>query len=690
MEVYDMIQIHAKDLMSLPLGRQGEHLARQVAFDLSDWMQSCGEGVAELIVRRPGDDRPYPVALEQQGSQAVWTLTAADTAVATSFDRCGQCELRWYVGEGLAKSHTWRTVVESAMDAPGETAPPAPEQGWVEQVVAAGAAAKGSAEEARAQADKTEALRGDAVRSIEAATDSCIAQLEAAAEEQTAGIRDRAEAAAQSAAQAGQSRDAAAHSAALARDWAQEAERSASRAYKRYIVRWNKTTAQMTRMGDAADLPTDTADFAHLGSVNERYSNPFDLLYPWSERRLCNIDIPTYLALGPGGALRDCVVAWEGDTVFSYDHPYGVWVYTPEFWGDSWDDGAYRYYEVCDREVGSKHRYPAQIGGRWHGRVVTLELENGQRTCLLPAPGLPGRRESLSTLHGYAGNYGATLDTIWSMDASTLLYLVEYANWDTQLKLGSGVSSLYRQNVGDKVLEAAQGNVVKVQASAGAAWCIPGAILDIGTSVGGNQVGTYEIIAVESEAEVLLLTLDRETVVTPDNTWSIHGKVNTPDPEIGSRSGYLGTNGKSISYYRGEAFFGNQWRYVLGAYHQANTNHLWLAHDVEEADSCDALDTGIHRDTGVVLSPVEGYIKGLAAMRANGLCAAPVCVEVGGGAGNPVGDYHYISVGTNSVLLAGSNAGSGAYCGRCADTWGAGAASQSWAFGAVPFLKHVE
>ena len=142
-----MTIIQAKSENDLTLGRQGENLARQVVFDLSAWEAEYGPGVAELIHQRPGDASPYPVAAVREGSTLVWTLTSADTDFHSDY---GSCELRYYVGDVLVKSRTWLTKVIRAMSTPSETAPPEPEQGWVDQVVAAGAAAKASAEAAKA------------------------------------------------------------------------------------------------------------------------------------------------------------------------------------------------------------------------------------------------------------------------------------------------------------------------------------------------------------------------------------------------------------------------------------------------------------------------------------------------------------------------------------------------------------
>ena len=126
MEVYPV-----KTASILPLGKQGENLVRQIHFDLSRWISNFGPGTVQLLHQRNGDDAPYPVAVEQEGDCAVWTVTNADTAAAGT----GRAELQYYVGDALAKSETWMTKVLPALGPASET-PPEAQQGWVDQVLA--------------------------------------------------------------------------------------------------------------------------------------------------------------------------------------------------------------------------------------------------------------------------------------------------------------------------------------------------------------------------------------------------------------------------------------------------------------------------------------------------------------------------------------------------------------------------
>lgn len=205
-----MTIIQAKSENDLTLGRQGENLARQVVFDLSAWEAEYGPGTVELIHQRPGDTSPYPVAAVREGGTLVWTLTATDTAVASSYGSDGHCELRYYVGEVLVKSRTWMTKVIRAMSTPSETAPPEPEQGWVDQVVAVGAAAQASADAAKADADRATALAAEV--SKKAAQTAKDASDAAKAKEATQTAQRLAEEA-QSAAEAARTAAAAAQSA---------------------------------------------------------------------------------------------------------------------------------------------------------------------------------------------------------------------------------------------------------------------------------------------------------------------------------------------------------------------------------------------------------------------------------------------------------------------------------------------
>ena len=113
----------------LPLGRQGEHGVRQVRFDLSYLIETFGEGTAILVHQRSQDIAPYIVSAVQDGDRLEWTVTDADTA----YKGFGKAEIRWTVGEDLAKTVTYKTSVQRSLTE--QTEIPEPLESWYDQML---------------------------------------------------------------------------------------------------------------------------------------------------------------------------------------------------------------------------------------------------------------------------------------------------------------------------------------------------------------------------------------------------------------------------------------------------------------------------------------------------------------------------------------------------------------------------
>ena len=452
---------------------------------------------------------------------------------------------------------------------------------------------------------------------------------------------------------------------------------------KHYTMRWDKVENVGVRLNDAASITADTSNFGHFGSVNPDYSNPFDNIYPWSGRKLCNIDMDLYRGLTSEDDITDCVTAWEDDVNFDYDDQYGVWVYTPPFFGRSYELGDYRYFDVTDENLLDNIAYPATINGRWHGCDVTLTVDGTSKHCNLPTTGMPMANVSLQDQHNYAQNYDASLVDIYDLDASTLLYLVEYCDMNSQSAIGNGVSDLFQESIRPL---AAVSNSDTIQLTANVK-LIAGAIIDIGTTGGSNNIARTHIVSVSGTTVTLAdaVTCDTSSYV------SIHGLINIADADIGSKTGYIGTNGRSNVYYRGEVLYGNKYQYVLGAYRQTRTNHLWIA-DRGDTDNYNALNTSKHTDTGLKLPEVTSSswqsIKTIGL--ADGLSAPPFMTEAGGTSAKPVGDSQYVPLPTagDTVCLSGGNADDGLHVGVFCVVWNSTASNSNWARSSRPSLKN--
>lgn len=150
------INIDAFPGAALRLGYSGEHYARRIRFDVSDWEEIYGrEGKAVLLVRRFNDDAPYIVPTSREGSYLYWTVQRVDVAVPGA----GECELQYLVGDVVVKDERWITSVEEAMDEPGGD-PTAPEESYLAQVVKTADRAEIAADRAEAAAKRAENASG--------------------------------------------------------------------------------------------------------------------------------------------------------------------------------------------------------------------------------------------------------------------------------------------------------------------------------------------------------------------------------------------------------------------------------------------------------------------------------------------------------------------------------------------------
>lgn len=141
--------MYVKPSSLLWLGRTGENNAREIVFDIHHWQDEYGLGIVELIVKRPGEESMYPVAVEMEGGFVHWVISSADVEYAGTD---GRAELRYYVGDTLVKSKIWVTSISQSLEL-SKIVPPEPQQSWIDQVIQAGADAKAAALDAKTAAE---------------------------------------------------------------------------------------------------------------------------------------------------------------------------------------------------------------------------------------------------------------------------------------------------------------------------------------------------------------------------------------------------------------------------------------------------------------------------------------------------------------------------------------------------------
>ena len=456
---------------------------------------------------------------------------------------------------------------------------------------------------------------------------------------------------------------------------------------------WDRTTNLLTRTRNAKGITTDTTNFCHKGTINANYDNPFDKIYPWAEMVVCNVDLTKYRS--GNYSLKDCITAVYGDPDFTYygDDTNFVGRYRPEFWYNSIEDenGNIEFLVSQIEREGFTHA-PEAIDG------ISFVVDDGSgNNKVTSGANVPLTNIAVSQIHARAKASGFTLQDIFTLDQQIILYLVEYANMNSQAAIGDGCSSCYRENAADVISNVSVVDGVSVfEVGSGMSSVMHvGAQLDFGTSTGAV---TYRglIKSFELNSGVYTVTLDRELAISDGLHVSGHGFGSCEFPllgeSIGNASGYLGTAQKANAYYRGVVLYANRYSYTLGVYRQTGTNRIWICPDGVDPDDYDALNVNVHKDTGVALPDLETaawQTVGGNAQKMEDVKAFLLTGPSSGSSSSPVGDQQYVPLASagNTILLFGCNANNGWYCGLFGGYWLSSAGNSYWLYAGLPILK---
>lgn len=192
---------------------------------------------------------------------------------------------------------------------------------------------------------------------------------------------------------------------------------------------WNKTTGQVTRLGDAVGRNVSTAE----GIKTSDFSN----VYPWGGMRRCNL------------AANGTVTSYQGDPTFAHDGTKGnVMVEIPKFWtkkvptADGYEfwisNGPTAGFTIHpafyrDRGTGKADEVEKRYIGAFLGSKVGSKLFSYSNVIAL-------NRTDIGTFREMAQSHGAGwgIEDFHLISAIQLLYLVEYANFNSQAAIGIG------------------------------------------------------------------------------------------------------------------------------------------------------------------------------------------------------------------------------------------------------------
>nr|DAJ64958.1 MAG TPA: tail collar fiber protein [Caudoviricetes sp.] len=410
----------------------------------------------------------------------------------------------------------------------------------------------------------------------------------------------------------------------------------------------DNTSSAWERIEDSVGL------VAKATKNGEEVQNDFDNRYPWSEIISYNYNVE-----------EKKINAYYGDPTFKFDGSNGeVLTRIPEFyWKREIIDG-YEYIYISDYAIAGFNKSEEFSVGRYDACID----EDGK-------------------LHSYSGYSPSTNKNITQhRDAAKLLsdefcmidyryfmlqllYLVEYANYNSQSQLGNGIVSM-RYTASDKAIIA--GETTNTIVIATNDYFKVGQQIAIGTTVDGVSICKDRTITEIAEyskdtTEGTAITFDGEPVnIAIGNIIHACAQKEGGCDSLGMKSGCLVNDSQHAVIYRGiENIFGNVFNWIDGL--NIQEYQAYICRNPEEYIS-DKFEAPYNKLGYVNCNERDMYIKKLGFDEKNPDIALPI--EIGGGAGSSSGmcDFYTSSEGNRVALVGGgfnSGAGAGLWCWIC-------------------------
>lgn len=410
----------------------------------------------------------------------------------------------------------------------------------------------------------------------------------------------------------------------------------------------DNTSSAWERIEDSVGL------VAKATKNGEEVQNDFDNRYPWSEIISYNYNVE-----------EKKINAYYGDPTFKFDGSNGeVLTRIPEFyWKREIIDG-YEYIYISDYAIAGFNKSEEFSVGRYDACID----EDGK-------------------LHSYSGYSPSTNKNITQhRDAAKLLsdefcmidyryfmlqllYLVEYANYNSQSQLGNGIVSM-RYTASDKAIIA--GETTNTIVIATNDYFKVGQQIAIGTTVDGVSICKDRTITEIAEyskdtTEGTAITFDGEPVnIAIGNIIHACAQKEGGCDSLGMKSGCLVNDSQHAVIYRGiENIFGNVFNWIDGL--NIQEYQAYICRNPEEYIS-DKFEAPYNKLGYVNCNERDMYIKKLGFDEKNPDIALPI--EIGGGAGSSSGmcDFYTSSEGNRVALVGGSfhsGASAGLWCWVC-------------------------
>lgn len=366
--------------------------------------------------------------------------------------------------------------------------------------------------------------------------------------------------------------------------------------------------------------------------------NDFDNLAPWSDIKSCNYDLTTKK-----------INAWFGDANFKFDGTNGdVFTHVPKTYWKIYQEDDYDYVLLADYPRAGFMEVDGFFVGRYNGSVVSDVLHS--YSGLVPTTNKT--RAQFRTLANALGTNFSQLD--WRYLVLQMLYLVEYATYNSQSALGNGIMN--RKNVKTIV---AENNTNRAIVGSASGYYV-GQIIRIGTADTGAQIAdARKITAIEAYDEDgvtgYALTFDGAAVnIAVDNFVCTMAQETGQCDSLGMKSGCLNNDGYHSVIYRGvENLFAHIWQFVDGINIKDRVAYICKDH----SQYADNVFADAYKALAYTNASNDGWAKTLGLDVDEPFFRFPT--ETGGGSSNYMADYYYQNTG-NRVALVGGYFGYGA------------------------------
>ena len=424
-----------------------------------------------------------------------------------------------------------------------------------------------------------------------------------------------------------------------------------------YGVRWAGTSSTVCeRLGNAVGLIAN----AHKGST-QSVRNDFDNIYPWSDIKTCNID-------ADGN-----VLAYLGDSSFRRDGTNGdVMVEIPKFYYRRIKTGTAEEFWICASKLPGYDLHPLFIdNGKEVSKVFhsvynasSFTDETDNKVKLQSITGVQPRvRTTRARFRTYARNKGAIwgIEDISCVNALQLLYLVEYANTNSQSALGSGAAYLSYSANHKALEETTNGNTITIASTYKNAYKL-GQRIEIGTAMGTNDKTTtprtITAITTDDETGQTTITFDGDpiNIAVGNIMWNVAPLNGSCDALNGKSGWFPGENNYTdrladVNYRGIEGFHAKLFRFIDGV--NIKDRVVYYANSI--ADYADDVYDGKYRAVGYSNPEASGYISDFGYDEKAPWVMFPT--EAKGGSTTYVPDYYYQNTGERLLLLGGYFAG---------------------------------